>query len=349
MEAKAAPRDVVIVVYDGMQLLDLAGPVEVLDGATNMTGGYRVRIVSLGGREVTSSSGVRVGVDGDLAAVAEPPHTLLVVGGRRYTDGIGDEELLAQLRRLAAGARRVASVCTGAFLLAAAGLLDGRRATTHWASCADLAARYPKVTVEPDAIFVRDGPTVTAAGVTSGTDLALALVEEDHGAEVARTIGRWLVVYLRRPGGQSQFSAWTQVRRTDDATLGALLDHIAANPSADLSVPAMARRTALSERHFARKFTRAVGTTPGRYVERARVEAARALLESGADSVEAVARHCGFGAAETMRRAFLRELGIPPGAYRERFRSAEQQHSRSAEQQHGRSAEQQPRTAVPSH
>ncbi|MFC4562273.1 GlxA family transcriptional regulator [Nocardiopsis mangrovi] len=323
MESNGTAREVVIVVYDGIQLLDLAGPVDVFDAAGRVTGGgYRVRLASPGGGDVTTTSRIRVGVDADLAAVSTPPHTLLVVGGWGYTTATADAVLLHHLRRLAAGAQRVASVCTGAFVLAAAGLLEGRRATTHWSYCARLAESHPGVRVDPDAIFVRDGPVVTAAGVSAGTDLALALVEEDHGADVARTAGKWLVVFLRRPGGQSQFSAWTQARRVGNGALRAVLDHIDAAPADDLSVPALARRAAMSERHFARRFTREVGVPPGRYVERARVQAARALLESGADGIEAVARGCGFGTAETMRRAFLRELGVPPGAYRDRFHSS---------------------------
>ncbi|MCG5219196.1 GlxA family transcriptional regulator [Streptosporangium sp. KLBMP 9127] len=319
--AASGIRDVVIALYDDIQLLDVAGPVDVFDTVGKITGrgAYRVVTASLGGRDVITSSRVRIGVTADLARIAEPPHTLLVVGGWGAEAAARDEELLGHLRRLADGAQRVASVCTGAFLLGAVGLLDGRRATTHWSRCAQLAESYPNTRVEPDAIFVRDGRIMTAAGVTSGIDLALALVEEDHDADLARAVGKALVVFLRRPGGQSQFSAWTQVRRVGDNTLRDLLDHIAANLTDDLSVPAMARRAGMSERHFARKFTRAVGTSPGRYVERARVEAARALLESGADSVETVARHCGFGTSETMRRMFLREIGVPPGAYRDRF------------------------------
>ncbi|MBB4934466.1 transcriptional regulator GlxA family with amidase domain [Lipingzhangella halophila] len=315
-------RDVVIVVYDSLQLLDLAGPVEVLDAATRLAGGgYRVTTASLGGREVSASSGVRLSGHCDLAGIVDPPHTLLVVGGWGYADAARDEELLGHLRRLAGKAHRVGSVCTGAFVLAAAGLLEGRRATTHWAYCAELAGLHPGVRVQPDAIFVRDGAVATAAGVSSGTDLALALVEEDHGADLARAVGKWLVVFLRRPGGQSQFSAWTRTGRLGDAAIRGLLDHIAANPAADLSVPAMARYSAMSERHFARRFTNEVGMTPGRYVERSRVESARALLESGAGSVGTVARDCGFGTPETMRRAFLRELGVPPVSYRDRFHS----------------------------
>ncbi|WP_067965994.1 GlxA family transcriptional regulator [Nocardiopsis trehalosi] len=322
MTGRTDVREVVFAVYDDMQLLDLAGPLDVFDAAAKITGGrYRMRTASLGGAPVVCSSGVRLGVDADLAALDGPLHTLVVVGGWGSTSTAATPGLAACVAGLAGRAQRVASVCTGAFVLAQAGLLDGRRATTHWAFCADLAAAHPRVDVRPDAIYVRDGPVVTAAGVSSGIDLALALIEDDHGADLARTIGRWLVVFLRRPGGQSQFSAWTRAVPVGDPALRRVVEHIAARPDADLSVPALARHAALSERHFARRFTREVGTSPGRYVERTRVRAARALLESGSAGVDAVARRCGFGSAETMRRAFLREIGVPPGSYRDRFRA----------------------------
>ncbi|MER5394187.1 helix-turn-helix domain-containing protein, partial [Saccharopolyspora sp. NPDC002686] len=245
--------------------------------------------------------------------------TLVVAGGWQFREAAGDPSLVQQLRRLSERARRTTSVCTGAFLLAEAGLLDGRRATTHWAKCAELAESYPDVVVEPDAIYVRDTPVLTAAGVTAGVDLALALVEDDHGPEVARSIAKWLVVFLQRPGGQSQFSVWNSAKPVRDRALHDLLAEIAANPAGDHRIPAMADRMAMSPRHFTRLFTREVGTSPGRYVEQARVEAARALLETGQ---RGIARRCGFGSAETMRRAFVRQLGIPPSAYRDRFRTS---------------------------
>lgn len=315
--------DVLVAMYDGVQLLDLAGPVEVFDAANRALDrdAYRVRLAAVGGQDVVTSSGVRVGVDLDLADVPEAPHTLVVPGGWGYRAAAHDQQLVAHVRRLAAGSHRVTSVCTGAFVLAEAALLDGRRATTHWAFCSKLARAYPSLTVEPDAIFVRDAPVITAAGVTAGVDLALALVEDDHGVSLARTIAKWLVVFMQRPGGQSQFSVWQHTRPVPDEALRQLLADIAADPGADLSLPAMADRLATSVRHFSRVFTREVGMTPGRYVERARVEAARTLLEAGPDGVEAVARSCGFGTAETMRRAFLRWVGVPPSAYRSRFRS----------------------------
>ncbi len=312
--------EVLVVVYDGVQLLDVAGPLEAFDGASRaMPGSYQVRLASLGGRDVVTSSGVRLGVETDLARVEGALDTLLVAGGWGYADAVGDRELVDQVRRLSGRTRRIVSVCTGAFVLAEAGLLDGHRATTHWAYCAELAETYPAVSVEPDAIFVRDAGIGTAAGVTAGLDLALALIEEDHGAELARMVARWLVVFLQRPGGQSQFSMWSRIRPPGDETLRRLLAEIAAEPGADHSVAALAERVSVSERHLSRLFTRQVGMTPGRYVERARVEAARVLLETGRDGVESIARRCGFGTAEGMRRAFVKEIGVPPSAYRERF------------------------------
>lgn len=313
----------VVVVYDGIAVLDVAGPLEVFDGARHaVEDAYRVRLASVGGRDVVASSGVRLGVALDVAEVPEDPDTVVVAGGWGYAGGVAEPGLVAGIARLAARARRVTSVCTGAFLLAEAGLLDGRAATTHWAACADLARDYPRVRVDPDAIFVRDGPVVTAAGVSAGLDLALALVEEDHGAELARLIAKWLVLFLQRPGGQSQFSIWSQTRVPGDEALCRLLGDIAADPAADLSVPAIAERLSISPRHVTRVFAREVGMSPARYVERIRVEAARTLLENGADGVDTIARRCGFGTAETMRRAFLRERGVSPSAYRDRFTSA---------------------------
>ncbi|GAB3477462.1 GlxA family transcriptional regulator [Nocardiopsis coralliicola] len=319
-QSSGAVRDVLVVLFDRFQLLDMAGPVDVLTGASYAAqdGGYRVRTAVLGGGSATAASGTRIAADTDLAA-ADPPHTLLVVGGWGTWTAADEPRFLAEIRRLAAGAQRTAAVCTGTLILAAAGLADGHRATTHWAFCDQLAEAHPEVRVEPDAIFVRDGTLATSAGVTAGIDLALALVEEDLGVEAARTVGRHLVVFLRRPGGQSQFSAWTRTRRIGPPALRAVLELIDADPAADLSVPALARRAAMSERHFARRFTAETGLPPGRYVEQARVGAARALLESGAAGIDAVARNCGFGTAETMRRAFLRVLGVAPADYRSRF------------------------------
>jgi len=308
-------RDVVVVVCEGVVLLDLAGPIQVLNGAD----GYRVRLASLDGHAVRSDTGVVLGADIALSEVDGSVDTVLVPGpppGR--LDGF-PPALVAEVRRIGGAARRVASVCTGAFLLAEAGLLAGRQATTHWFMCADLAARFPDVTVRPDAIYLRDNPVVTSAGVSAGIDLALALVEEDWGAEPARTVARRLVVFLRRPGGQSQFSVWGDIPAPRSPVLRTVLDTVVADPAADHTLAGMAVRAMVSERHLTRLFRRDLKITPGQYVTRVRVEAARTLLESCDAGVETVARRCGFGSDETLRRAFLQVLGITPTAYRRRF------------------------------
>lgn len=317
-------RNVVLVAFEGVQLLDIAGPADVFDAAGRVADGpgYRVTVASVDGAPVRASSGMTIAPDVEMAQL-DPAgiDTLLVPGGRGRV-GLEDSALVDALPPLARGARRLGSVCGGAFLLAAAGLLDGRRVTTHWAGCDDLARRFPALTVEPDRIYVRDGNVITSAGVTAGIDLALALVEEDHGAEVARTVARWLVVFLQRPGGQSQFSQRLGVGVPGESPLRALVDGIVAEPAGDHRVPVLAERAALSERQLTRLFVREAQTTPARFVERVRVEAARDLLESSRSSVDAVAASCGFGSAETMRRAFLRVLEVGPGEYRQRFGTA---------------------------
>jgi transcriptional regulator GlxA family with amidase domain len=323
----ATERQIVLVGFEGVQLLDLAGPADVFEAASRVAAadggpGYRLTVATMGGEAVRASSGIKLEPDADLGAV-DPAQvdTLLVAGGRGRTV-LEDSDLVAALPRVAAGARRVGSVCGGAFLLAAAGLLDGLRVTTHWAGCDDLARRYPAVTVEPDRIYVRDGDVFTSAGVTAGIDLALALVEEDHGSEVARTVARWLVVFLQRPGGQSQFSARLDVPVPGESPIRSLVDGIVADPAGDHRVPVLAERASLSERHLSRVFLEQTRITPARFVERVRVEAARDLLEGGPTPVEVVADCCGFGSAETMRRAFLRVLGVGPAEYRARFASS---------------------------
>jgi len=304
-------RDVLIVLFDRVQSLDAVGPLEVFSGA-----GFRVRTASLGGATVRATSGLRIVPDADLreAAVSD---LLLVPGGAGSREH--NPELVDWLRRSAGQARQLASVCTGAFLLAEAGLLTGRRVTTHWRYCATLARRYPDMTVDPEPIFIRDGNVITSAGVTAGIDLALALVEEDLGRDEALAIARGLVVFLRRPGNQAQFSAQLAAQVAHREPLRDVQQWIADNPAADLSVEALAGRASLSPRQFARAFTAEVGMTPGRYVDRVRLEAARRHLEDTADGVEETARACGYGTPEAMRRAFIRSLGTGPAEYRHRF------------------------------
>jgi transcriptional regulator GlxA family with amidase domain len=313
-------RRVVIVAFPGVQTLDVTGPAEVLRAATKLhPPGYHVTVAAPEEGPLRTST-VALVPDLPLSACRFPIDTLIVAGGtgtRRAEEG---DKLVEWLKGAAKRSRRVTSVCTGAFLLAKAGLLDGRRATTHWASCADLAERYPEVTVEPDPIFVRDGNVATSAGVTAGMDLALALVEEDLGRETALEAARWLVLFLKRPGGQAQFSAQLAAQTADRAPLRELQAWIPDHLDEDLSVPALARRTAMSERNFARAFRRETGMTPAAYVEAARVESARIALEAGDLPVETVARHAGFGTVETMRRAFRRRVGVSPVDYRSRFR-----------------------------
>lgn len=313
-------RTVLIVLFDGVQSLDVTGPLEVFAGAETYRGGsYEIRTASLDGGRVRSSSGLVLVPDGALADAPEP-HTLLVPGGsgtRRPDPG-----LIAWLRDQGPRAGRLVSVCTGAALLAAAGLLDGRRATTHWAHCERLARDHPAVTVDPDPIYVRDGNVSTSAGVTSGIDLALALVEEDLGRDAALTIARHLVVFLRRPGNQAQFSAQLAAQTARREPLREVQRWISEHPGDDLSVESLAVRAALSPRHFARAFRTETGMTPGRYVERVRLEHARRLLEDTADGIEEVSRASGYGTPEAMRRAFVKLLGSAPAEYRRRFRPA---------------------------
>jgi transcriptional regulator GlxA family with amidase domain len=321
----SSKREVVLVGFDGMQLLNLVGPAEMLDAATQVLGdgrGYRVTIATPDGAPVRGSAGMRIAADKSLGHVRlRTVDTLIVGGGMRVGEVVGDQRLTSGLRRVSAGARRTCSVCTGAFLLAGAGLLDGKSATTHWAFCAELARRHPRVAVEPDQIFVRDGATMTSAGATAGMDLTLALIEEDHGPDVARAVARWTVMFLQRPGGQSQFSERLALPTTSAGPLRVVLDAVVADPAADHRLAQLAKRAAVSERHLRRLFADQTATTPARFVERVRVEAARERLERTSSRVETVADDCGFGSPETMRRAFLRVLGVGPSDYRARFRS----------------------------
>lgn len=307
-------RNTVILAYQGVQSLDVTGPLEVLAAA-----GYPTFVVSPDGAPVRASSGLQIVPDADLAHAPAKIDTLLVAGGVGVQAALGDRALRDWIAARTKGARRVASVCTGAFLLAAAGILDGRRATTHWAAAAELARRYPRVRVDPEPIFVRDGKVWTSAGVTAGMDLALALVEEDQGRDVALSIARHLVLFLRRPGNQSQFSATLAAHAPRRTGLREVQRYAVEHLAADLSVEALAALSHMSPRHFARTFRAEIGLTPARYVERLRLEAARRRLEEGEEPVAEVAAACGFGTPETMRRVFLRALGIGPSEYRRRF------------------------------
>jgi transcriptional regulator GlxA family with amidase domain len=275
--------------------------------------------VSQGGEGVTASAGVALAA-GPLTSLDESLDTLLVAGGEGAEAAAENPVLVDWVRARARQARRVASVCTGAFLLAAAGMLDGRRAATHWMYCAKLAERFPLVRVEPDPIFVCDGSVWTSAGVTAGIDLALALVEEDLGRSVALAVARYLVVFLKRPGSQAQFSAALALQAADDE-FGALHHWINGHLADDLSLAVLADHTGMSERSFSRHYSEATGQTPARAIERLRVEAARRLLSESRLPVKRIAQRCGLGSEETMRRSFLRLLAVTPQDYRSRFRS----------------------------
>lgn len=313
-------RRVVILAFPGVQTLDVTGPAEVFRAASHLRPpGYEVTVAAVE-KEPLVTSTVSLVPDARLDEIDGPLDTLLIAGGEGTRRAVGDGSLVDWIAEAATRSRRVASVCSGAFLLAKAGLLDGRRATTHWAYCADLARHYPAVTVEPDPIFVRDGNVVTSAGVTAGMDLALALVEEDLGRDAALEAARQLVVFLQRPGGQAQFSAQLAAQVADRAPLRELQAWIPDHLDEDLTVPALARRACMSDRNFARAFRRETGMTPAAYVENARVERARIALESGDLPVEEIARLAGFGTVETLRRAFRRRVGVSPIDYRTRFR-----------------------------
>lgn len=320
-------RRIVMLAFPDAQIIDITGPLEVFGRAARLLSeergrralAYTVEIVGTKAGPFTTSSGIRLIADRSIAQVRGHIDTILVAGGRGTAAALRDRALIDWLRGSIDRTRRLCSVCTGAFLLAEAGLLDGLSATTHWRQCERLAAQYPAVTVETDPIFVRAGKIFTSAGVTAGIDLALALLEEDHGRDVALAVARELVMFLRRPGGQSQFSVQLSAQVADREPIRELQRWIADHLGEDLSVEALARRAAMSPRNFARVFTREVGVTPGQFVERSRVEAARRRLEESGEGVDSIASACGFGTRESMRRAFIRMLHVPPSAYRSRF------------------------------
>ena len=327
---RARSRRVAVLIFPDFQPLDATGPLEVFAGANEASRHahpgepppYEIHLVAREAGPVATSSGYALVAARAITQLRGPLDTLLVAGGWGTRRAISDRALVGWIRRQAPRARRVASVCTGAFLLAEAGLLDGLRVTTHWVACDELARRYPKLQVDPDPIFIRQGRIWTSAGVTSGMDLALALVEEDLGRELALSVARRLVLFLKRPGGQSQFSAQLASQLAEREPLRELQAWIAERPQAPLTVEALAHRVGMSPRNFARVFAREVGMTPARFVEEARVEHARRALEEGDAGVAAVASAAGFGSAETLRRAFLRVLGVGPAEYRSRFRRA---------------------------
>ncbi|MFE0454140.1 GlxA family transcriptional regulator [Streptomyces sp. NPDC058914] len=331
MNASPVPvHQILMVIFDGVQILDVTGPLEVYAAANEFGGNYRITTASVGGRPVTTTAGLRLVPDLTLDKVDFFVDTLMIPGRPDWWAAVSDTSLIDCVAHLAGSSRTVAAVCAGAFPLAATGLLEGRRAATHWRFVADLAARYPGIEVDSDAIFVRDGRFITSAGITAGIDLALNLVETDLGADVARAVAKQLVVFMARPGGQSQFSVRQSAKYSTDSVLRRILDEVTADPRGDHTLVAMAARAGVSERHLTRLFRAETGMTAARFVERIRLEAAQALLESGSDPLDSVARRSGFGSVETLRRSFQRVLGVTPGAYRDRFRTTRRSDSSRA-------------------
>jgi transcriptional regulator GlxA family with amidase domain len=312
-------RKIAILIFPDFQILDATGPLSAFDIASRFApGAYAIRLVAARAGAVASSSGAA------LIAEALPPrekfHTIIVSGGEGVLDAARDRHVLRFVATGGRHAERVASVCSGTAVLATLGLLDGRRATTHWNRSADFARRFPAVLFEPDRIFVTDGKLWTSAGITAGIDLALAMIAEDLGETIARATARQLVVYYRRPGGQSQFSALLELDRPG-GQFGALLGWTREHLGERLGVERLAERAAMSPRNFARLFVRDTGMTPARAIERLRVEVARERVEAGSEPIDRIAAHCGFGDPERMRRAFLRVFGQPPQALRRAARA----------------------------
>ncbi|MDP3868071.1 GlxA family transcriptional regulator [Phenylobacterium sp.] len=312
------PRKLGVLIFPNFQILDVAGPIAAFEIAERyVPGSYELSVMAAEPGLVASSSRAAMAAE---ALSDQPLDTLMVSGGDGTRSAIFETDLIDWVRTASGRARRTTSVCSGAFLLAEAGLLDGRRATTHWQRCPDFARRYPKVRVEPDRIFVRDGEVWTSAGITAGIDLALALVATDLGEPIARAVAQQLVVYHRRPGGQSQFSALIEMGG-QGGRFAELLDWMRERISEPLSVERMADRAAMSPRHFARAFAAETGLTPAKAVERLRLETARERVEASSEPIDRVAESAGFGDPERMRRAFLRAFGQPPQALRRAARA----------------------------
>jgi transcriptional regulator GlxA family with amidase domain len=319
-------HDVVFLTYPGIQGLDLVGPIEVFEGANRVLDGnaarqgtYRTHITSISGGTIATTS--HLSINTVAAADVARVDTLVIPGGFGAMAAADDPAIVAAVRTLGERAGRIVTVCTGAFVAAAAGLLDSKRVCTHWARADALANRFPTLTVDADPIYVRDGEVWSSAGVTAGIDLALAIVEHDHDPDVAQTVARWLVMFLRRPGGQTQFATPVWSSRAEAEPIRRAQDLIDADPGGDHRVGRLADNVGLSERHFLRRFATEVGVSPAQYVARVRVEAARRQLESSATPIETIAQRCGFGTVETMRRTFARRLGVTPDQYRQRFRA----------------------------
>jgi len=326
---RAVPKTIVFLAAPQTQILDVAGPFQVFVRAAEnyvrdhpgRTQPYTVRLVSTTFRKsVTTNCGLTITATDIFRSLRGPIDTLLVAGGTGVETASQEKELLLWLRRTSRRVRRLGSICTGAFLLASAGLLRGKRAATHWKWAPELAKRYTDITVDADSIYIRDGNTYTTAGVTAGMDLALALVEEDLGPAAALGVARELVLYLRRAGGQSQFSAALALQASDRKQIEDLRTWVIDNLSRDLRVAHLAAKAGMSPRNFARVFLNDTGLTPARFVERSRVEAARRRLEESQDKLEKIASDCGLGSVQGLRRSFQRVLHVPPSEYRSRFK-----------------------------
>ena len=319
--------------FPGAEVIDIAGPLDILSVAPCVQNGefdlqrrHKSMVVSeFGGPITTQPSAITIQTE-TLASIGRRKiDTLIVPGAYRMEHVLNRPALIKWVQNMAARARRVVSVCTGAFLLAEAGLLNGKRVTTHWLRADEFAQRYPETIVEPDSIFVNDGNVYTSAGITSGMDLALHLVEQDWGSEVALTIARNWLLYVKRPGGQSQFSALLPTKASERVTISNLQSWIMENLNADLSVAGLAEKLSMSPRHFARVFQKETGVTPAKYVETVRIEAARRWLEESSQSIEIIADECGMGDSERLRRSFIRRLGVNPSDYRRRFELGKQE------------------------
>lgn len=314
--------------YENANLLDMSGPFQVFSAAEHLAAEfgiedlYRVELVAKAKGPLPSDQGLTLQATKDFTSDLSEMDSLIVCGGAGRRKALRDPDILAWLKRAIEAADRVGSVCTGAYLLAEIGALEGRITTTHWRWAEDLQQRYPDITLEPDAIFMRHGKFWSSAGVSAGMDMALAMVELDHGPELALAVAREMVLFLKRPGGQSQFSTPLPPQTSSGGRIREIQRWIAENVTEDLSVDSLAARAGMSPRNFARAFARDSGETPARFVESVRLEAARRRLEQSGEPVEQVAAGAGFSSAEIMRRAFLRNLGVSPNHYRTRFRSS---------------------------
>lgn len=317
-----ATHEVVVLLYDGVQMLDVTGPIDAFASANAFGATYRITHASLTGEDVTASSGARHGADASVGDLPAHIGTLLVPGSPNWQASITDTALVNAVRSLAGRSRRAVSICAGAFPLAATGLLDGRRVATHWKLARELAARFPRVTVDAAALFVTDGKYVTSAGVTAGIDLTLSLIEQECGPDLALDVARDLVVFMARPGDQSQFSVRLEALPTNHSVVRHVMDAITTSPGHNHTMTNLAAAAGISSRHLSRLFLSETGHTPQYFIDRVRLEAACALLTGGSATLDQIAEQSGLGSSESLRRLFHRELGITPSSYRNRFKTA---------------------------